>query len=88
MADFGAAGGRSTPLSQALAAANVASVAAVLQERHKYVYGQDPNAAVGGQHDQDDAASEAHGGAYSSQPQQEAYQSLHLYAGGPTFTAY
>jgi hypothetical protein len=89
MAGYGAAGGGATPPSQALAAANAATAAAVLQERPKYVYGQDPNAAAAdGQHDQDDAASEAHGGAYSSQPQAqtgydaEAYSNYAQYAEG------
>lgn len=88
MAGYGAASGGATLPSQALAAANAASAAAVLQERPKYVYGQDPNAAADSQHDQDDAASEAHGGAYSSQPQAqtgydaEAYGSYAQYAEG------
>ena len=62
--------------------ASAASAAAVFQELPKYVYGQDPSAPVGGQHDQDDVASEAHGSAYSSQPQaQTGYDDAKGYGG-------
>ena len=94
VAGYGAAGSVATPPSQALAASNAAAAAAVLQERPKYVYGQDPNAAADSQNE-DDVASEAHGGAYSSQPQPqtgydaEAYGSYAQYAeGGQAEAAY
>jgi hypothetical protein len=66
------------PPSQALAASNAADTAAAnggsLQERPKYVYGQDPSPA-NQQRQYDDSASDiAYGGAYSSEPQvQGAY---------------
>jgi predicted lipid-binding transport protein (Tim44 family) len=64
------------PPSRALAAAAAATAASggSLQERPKYVYGQDPSHAYQ-QWQHDDVASDiAHGGAYSSQPQvQSAY---------------
>ena len=75
--------------SQVLAAATAASAATtattattpasggVLQERPKYVYGQDPLPTSQQQQQQqqhDDTASDTHGGAYSSHPQvQGAY---------------
>ena len=65
--------------SQALAAATAATAATTpasgggLQERPKYVYGQDPS-PTSQQQQHDDTASDTHGGAYSSQPQvQGAY---------------
>jgi hypothetical protein len=65
--------------SQALAAATAATAATTpasgggLQERPKYVYGQEPS-PTSQQQQHDDTASDAHGGAYSSQPQvQDAY---------------
>ena len=64
------------PPSQALAAEAAATTPAsggVLQERPKYVYGQDPS-PNSQQQQHDDAASDSHGGAFSSQPQvQGAY---------------
>jgi hypothetical protein len=72
------------PPSQTLAAATSATTPASgggLQERPKYVYGQEPT-ATGQQHQEqeqqqqqhDDTGSDTHGGAYSSQPQvQGAY---------------
>lgn len=64
------------PPSQALAAEVAATTPASgggLQERPKYVYGQDPS-PTSQQQQHDDAASDTHGGAYSSQPQvQGAY---------------
>ncbi|KAF8159339.1 hypothetical protein B0H34DRAFT_399641 [Crassisporium funariophilum] len=68
--------GVAQPPSHALAAASAASAAAaavVLQERPKYVYGQDAQGQQQQMHD-DEASEMAHGGAYSSQPQmQNAY---------------
>jgi hypothetical protein len=66
------------PPSQALAAANAATTAASgggLQERPKYVYGQDPSPTSQQQEQQhDETASDTHGGAYSSEPQvQDVY---------------
>jgi len=62
--------------SQALAAATAAATPASgggLQERPKYVYGQDPS-PTNRQQQHDDTASDTHGGAFSSQPQvQGAY---------------
>ena len=57
--------------SQALAAAAAATTPASgggLQERPKYVYGQDPS-STNQQQQHDETASDTHGGAYSSQPQ-------------------
>jgi len=69
------------PPSQALAAATAAGAAATaaasgggLQERPKYVYGQDTSRPHQQWHHDDIASDIAHGGAYSSQPQvQSAY---------------
>ncbi|KAJ3493497.1 hypothetical protein NLJ89_g11006 [Agrocybe chaxingu] len=63
-----------TPPSQALAAANnTTATTSPLQERPKYVYGQDPTAATTGNDAavEDDLSDHAHG-AYSSQPQVQA----------------
>jgi hypothetical protein len=67
------------PPSEALAAATAAAGATTpasgggLQERPKYVYGQDPSSS-GQEQQHDEAASDAHGGVYSSRPQvQGAY---------------
>ena len=90
MAGYGsAASTEATPPSMALANANAAAAAAAtLQERPKYVYGQNPanDASTTGSRDQDDSGSVAHGGAYSSEPQMqtsynaEAYGSYAQYA--------
>lgn len=69
------------PPSEVLAAATAATATAAtipasgggLQERPKYVYGQDPS-STSQQQQHEETASDAHGGVYSSQPQvQGAY---------------
>lgn len=72
------------PSQTPAAATSAATAASVLQERPKYVYGQGVTTTSEKQQDQDqdqqqqqqhdDAVSDAHGGAYSSEPQvQNAY---------------
>lgn len=68
------------PPSQALAAAVAATTPAsggTLQERPKYVYGQDPSST--NQQQLDDTGSDAHGGAYSSQPQVQGAHNAEAY---------
>ncbi|CAA7265158.1 unnamed protein product [Cyclocybe aegerita] len=75
MAGYGATGmTTATPPSQALAAANNnTSATSPLQERPKYVYGQDPTPATSGNNAaiEDDLSDHAHG-VYSTQPQVQA----------------
>jgi len=70
--------------SQALAAATAATTPASggsgLQERPKYVYGQDPS-PTNQQQQNDDNASDTHGGAYSSQPQVQGAYNAEAYGG-------
>ena len=69
------------PPSEALAAATAATTPASgggLQERPKYVYGQDPSPATE-QQQHDDTVSDAHGGVYSSQPQAQGAYNAEAY---------
>jgi len=71
------------PPSEALAAETAATAATVaagggLQERPKYVYGQDPS-PTSQQQQHDDTVSDAHGGVYSSQPQVQGTYNAEAY---------
>ena len=76
------------PPSEALAAATAATATTAatttptsgggLQERPKYVYGQDPS-LTSQQQQHDDAVSDAHGGVYSSQPQAQGAYNTEAY---------
>lgn len=71
----GAAAKHASPtLAAATATTTIPANGVALQERPKYVYGQGPTATSEKQEDQqhqqhDDAVSDGHGGAYSSEPQ-------------------
>jgi len=72
------------PPSEALASATAAAAATTpasgngLQERPKYVYGQDPS-PTSQQQQHDDTVSDAHGGVYSSQPQVQGSYNAEAY---------
>ena len=88
---YSAGGAAAKQVSPTLAAATATTIPAsggVLQERPKYVYGQGPTTTSGKQEEQeeqqhqqhDDAVSDAHGGAYSSEPQVQLAYDAEAYA--------